>query len=76
MEKIKANPFIEADFYEGDMLLNILKSDKKYWATNPNIKNELISIFEHNKTKIKNELDVAEEIKNDIINAYSNFMNG
>jgi hypothetical protein len=74
IEKIRENPFIEADFYEGDLLLNILKSDKKYWTSHSNIKNEVINIFERHKLRLANELDITEEIKADIINAYSNFI--
>ena len=76
IEEIKTNPFVEADFYGGDLLLNILKSDKKYWESNPEIKRELICIFESEKAKLINELDVTEEIRADLFNAYSNFVNG
>jgi len=76
MGEIKANPFVDADYYEGDLLLNILKSDKKYWESNPEIKKELICIFESERTKLTNELDVTDEIKADLFNAYSNFVKG
>lgn len=34
--KLKENIFIEADFYEGDLLSNVLNIDPEFWSENRN----------------------------------------
>jgi hypothetical protein len=38
---LRGNPFAEGDFYEGDLLENVLKVDGNFWIDNPQFKSEL-----------------------------------
>ena len=64
---LEKEPFLEADFYEGDLLLNVLKIDKDYWDRNPEIKRKLINIFKKSLVNF-NELD--SDTQKDLYEAY------
>jgi CDI immunity proteins len=71
---LQKNPFIEGDFHEGDLLQNVLQSNKEFWNDHPDFKREVVTIFEDNKTILLEELDVTEEIKTDLLKAYDKFI--
>lgn len=41
LEKLKINPFLEGDFYNGDLLVAVLGVDDHFWEQNPSYKDEL-----------------------------------
>ena len=74
LEKLKKNIFAEGDYYEGDLLVNVLKSDSTYWKNNPSNAEYLLEIVADidSKTEILNSSD---EIKDGILSAYKDFKN-
>ena len=63
IEILREEPFIEADFYEGDLFLNVLKVEKTFWEGNPMLKEEVLKIFRDNLTDFKRlDLDTQEEL--------------
>ena len=75
IEKLKENIFIEAEFYEGDLLCNVFGiSDKSnYWANHPKEKQILIDLYENQKHRLK-ELDLDWDIKRKIKTYYAEFL--
>ena len=44
IEKLEQNPLAEGDYYAGDLLVNVLRSDSKFWLKFPNLKSKVIQI--------------------------------
>jgi CDI immunity proteins len=60
IEKLKQNPLVEGNFYAGDLLVNVLRSDPDFWLKHSDMKTEVAQItgeaFEiHSITKIEFE---------------------
>jgi hypothetical protein len=64
--------FVEGDFYEGDLLENVLKSEKAFWKNHPEMKRNIIELFEINYHRLE-ILDIPEEIKEELKKAYNGF---
>jgi hypothetical protein len=45
LEHLVKNPFIEGDYYMGDLLANVLSIDEGFWAKNPELQLELDTIM-------------------------------
>lgn len=73
---LRNNPFAEGDFYEGDLLESVLRSDKNFWRQHLNLRNEVESIFLTNKYQLEHSLDVTDEIKEDLIRSFAEFQKG
>jgi hypothetical protein len=72
LDKLTENILSEGDFYEGDLLLNVLRSDSSYWKLNKNDWEAMCYLFEQ-KRHILDNSDNIESIKNDWYTAYSEF---
>ncbi|MCP1386147.1 contact-dependent growth inhibition system immunity protein [Runella salmonicolor] len=46
------DPFVEADFYEGDLLESVSKCELHFWIENPQLKLHLKNIIDQNITEI------------------------
>ena len=63
IEVLKKEPFIEADFYEGDLFLNVLKVDEVFWKEAPELKESILKIFKDNLDDFKQlDLDTQEDL--------------
>ncbi len=63
IELLEKEPFIEADYYEGDLFLNVLKVDKIFWEKNLEFKEKVLSIFKDNLDDFKQlDLDIQEDL--------------
>ncbi|KAA1240789.1 contact-dependent growth inhibition system immunity protein [Aquimarina sp. RZ0] len=63
IELLEKEPFIEADYYEGDLFLNVLKVDKIFWEKNLEFKEKILSIFKDNLDDFKQlDLDIQEDL--------------
>lgn len=49
LEKLEKNIFAEGDFYQGDLLESVLKSDKEFWSKESEIFASLEAIIVNNK---------------------------
>lgn len=70
LQVLEKEPFIEADFYEGDLFLNILKVDKDFWEINPKFKEKVIEIFKSSLDNF-NQLDL--DTQEELYEKYENF---
>jgi hypothetical protein len=41
IEKLEQNPLAEGDYYAGDLLVNVLRADSKFWTKFPNLKSKV-----------------------------------
>lgn len=73
IEKLKENPFINGDYYPGDLLYMVLTCDNKYWVEHPKEKAMLASLFFAVSKKLET-MEVTEEIKQKIFKAYDAFV--
>lgn len=73
IEILRENAFAEGDFYEGDLLQNVLKSKGDFWRDHPDLKREVIEIFENNRMKLQH-LDVSQQIKEGLLDAFDKFV--
>ena len=63
IEVLKKEPFIEADFYEGDLFLNVLKVDETFWEEAHELKESVLKIFKDNLDDFKQlDLDTQEDL--------------
>jgi len=67
---LKNDPLIEAQFFEGDLLLKVLNIDKRYWIDFPEWKEELIKLFKNSSINY-DKLD-DDDTKWEIYTAYEN----
>ena len=70
--KLRDNVFAEGDFYPGDLLLNVLRSQREFWNENVDLKMEVIFLFEKRRNYL-DEVVYADEIKMNILEAFENF---
>ena len=65
LEILNNNILSEGDYYEGDLLLNVLKSDENYWKSEKENWKIMCSIFEINNEKIMNS-DISKNLKSEL----------
>ena len=65
--KLKKNPFLEGDFYPGDLLVNVLKSSNNFCKDNPSYGEMLNQIVDFTKIQIKNRTDLTDKIIKNIL---------
>ena len=63
IEKLKEDILAEGNYYEGDLLNNILNSEKQYWLSNKTNWQTVCKLFEQNSILLK-QFDTTKEIKN------------
>ena len=73
VDALENSPFVEGDFYEGDLLESVLRSSKDFWNDHPDLHNKLESIFVDNEWRLRNELDVTNDIRDGLIDAFHKF---
>lgn len=72
MKELQINIIAEGDFYEGDLLMNVLKSDPEYWKQEVENWKEVKAIFKRGKQKINQKL--SYKIKNELFDAFVEFV--
>ena len=70
---LKEDLFVEGDYFEGDLLKNVLKVPISYWRDNPEQKKEVENLFASNQ-KVFEELDTTEAIREIIREAFEKFL--
>jgi len=70
--ELEKNILAEGDCYEGDLLVSVLNSNKKYWINNSEKWLKLCDLISNNIDTIINS-DNPDEIKNDIFILFEKF---
>ncbi len=63
IEQLEKNILAEGDFYEGDLLKNVLSSDPEYWKSEKTNWQTVTELFLSNEQTL-NEFDTTRNIKN------------
>ena len=63
---LKNTPFIDVTYFEGDLLLTVLRLDIEDWNQNPNELNHFMVILQSNRLQI----EMCSEISNELIEKY------
>ncbi|WP_258098724.1 contact-dependent growth inhibition system immunity protein [Marinoscillum pacificum] len=72
IEQLAIDLLAEGDMYEGDLLVNVLKSDVAYWKSEkPNWK-KVVDLYFKNKVML-DEVDTTNSIRNGWIEAFHEF---
>ena len=58
IEKLENNIFVDAEFYEGDLLESVLKVDTSFWNDNENLWNKLNSLIKDKRQEMK-EMEIV-----------------
>lgn len=69
---LKKDLFIEAGYYDGDLLKMVLLTDNSYWSKYPIQKKQIISFLESNNTSM-DDLFLSQDIKINLIEAIKKF---
>lgn len=72
IQKLKEDIFAEGDFYEGDLLQNVLCTKCEFWIKHPEYVPEINDIIAEALEKLPN-LDTIESIRTSILNAIETF---
>lgn len=72
LDILKINILAEGNYFQCDLLLNLLNSDTEFWKENKNTYNELVGLINKNIRKIQ-ILDTTKEIKEEIFIAMKEF---
>lgn len=65
LEILNNNILSEGDYYEGDLLLSVLKSDENYWKSEKENWKIMCSILEINNEKIMNS-NISKNLKSEL----------
>ncbi len=71
LEELEKDILAEGDFYEGDLLHNVLESDTNYWKKEKGNWDHIINLCESNLSKLL-EFDTTESIRNKWIQGIEN----
>lgn len=72
IQKLKEDIFAEGDFYEGDLLQNVLCTKCEFWIKHPEYVPEINDIIAEALEKLPN-LDTIESIRTSILKAIATF---
>lgn len=72
LDKLSQNILAEGDMYEGDLLTNVLNSDKKYWLENMDQWQRAVELFNKETERLK-EYDTTDSIKKEWFDQFDCF---
>lgn len=72
VEKLNENIVAEGNFYEGDLLTTVLKSDTEFWKADKLNHKIVCEIFQKNEAVLK-EFETTSEIKKTWFDSFKNF---
>ncbi|MEO9850178.1 MAG: contact-dependent growth inhibition system immunity protein [Reichenbachiella sp.] len=74
IEQLEKNILVEGDFYEGDLLKNVLGSDPEYWKSEKTNWQTVTELFLSNEQTL-DEFDTTRNIKNGWKEEFKKFRN-
>lgn len=63
IKELRQNILAEGDFYEGDLLKNVLDSDIKFWLSNKHYWDIIKQLFEKNKVILESDNSYKQIVK-------------
>ncbi|MEM6261972.1 MAG: contact-dependent growth inhibition system immunity protein [Bacteroidota bacterium] len=74
LEELEQNILAEGECYPGDLLCNVLRSDKNYWATHQKSWEKVCALFKANEQLLQS-FETTWEIRKLIFDRYARFSN-
>ncbi len=62
VKELRKNILVSGAFFDGNLLISVLNSDKDYWIRNPELWEVVCQLFESEKEKLENSKNTAEII--------------
>jgi len=72
LEVLQSNILAEGDFYEGDLLKNVLTSETEYWKREKDNWETMCNIFLHNISELET-FDTTKQIRNGWFESFQKF---
>ncbi len=72
IKELKIDILAEGDFFEGDLLMAVLTSEKEFWYNDKDAKHEVLSLVNGQLNRVR-EMDSTEAIRNSILDAFEQF---
>jgi hypothetical protein len=74
-ERLKQNIMAEGDFYQGDLLQNVLRVEKFYWSKNPVIYRRIDKLYRSNFPSIEKKVgrSITKTNFKDIVESFEEF---
>jgi hypothetical protein len=68
LEALRAQPMLEAEYYSGDLLASAMRVERRYWASAPAERDQLIQVARSAQSAIEQEPDphVHRQVAKDI----------
>jgi hypothetical protein len=66
IDYLESDPFIEGDFYEGDLLISVLKCDRDFWNKHSTYKIRMSKVIQLAVDRVP-EIDLLDDIKSEIL---------
>lgn len=73
VEKLTNDILKECVYYPGDLLLELLQLDSRYWLEHDFERNQLISILKKSKSTIVEQLDDDDDVDQEILKSIAKF---
>jgi hypothetical protein len=74
LNNLETEPFIEGDFYEGDLLVNVLTCECFFWKSHPEYLDRMDKLIKLVIDEIE-EVDLLQDIKRLILDRISEYRN-
>lgn len=72
IDKLTENILAEGDYYEGDLLKNVLTVEPAFWVAHPDLKQKVVALFKQNASRL-DSLNDEGGIKESLIQAFHAF---
>lgn len=63
LDLLQADPFVEGDFYEGDLLHSVLRIEPAFWAAHPELAKDIRSVVATSMATLDAGFDVIPDVR-------------
>jgi hypothetical protein len=70
--ELEKSALVEANYYEGDLLMSVLSCEDAIWNSVPDLKSSMVNLLNSNLNKFE-DLD-SDEIKDELMDLINNFL--
>jgi|KBSSwiStaDraftv2_1062776.scaffolds.fasta_scaffold275608_2 hypothetical protein len=72
IEHLEANPFVEGDYYPGDLLASVVGTPREFWTTHDDLRLKLCGIVS-NAVSLVNSIDLPDNLRQKLAHQLSAF---
>lgn len=63
LDLLQADPFVEGDFYEGDLLRSVLRVEPAFWAAHPELAKGIRGVVATSMATLEGGFDVIPDVR-------------